>query len=347
MANAIEVNGYYENLFVGGAKRDGGGLVGDLSRLRLRLDAKIADNVNLHLEPEYDFLIKSDNLPISSVSGLDQLTWDRAYLKLAFPLADITVGQQRIAWGAGYLWNPTDVFNPFTLSFAVDEDEESEPQAVRVEVPMGEAGGLDTYVETNKAWLSAAKGIRFHSNLGLYDFSLSYVDRGAGAFQLGADTTGELFGLGVRSEVALISPAAANRYIQSVLGGNYTFENGWGLDMEYYFNGLGVKNKDNYDWTNLLAGNISQLGMDYFYFAAYKALDEITNIRFSLLLNADDLSRIYYPTFSRNIFQNFDLSLEAMLTGGDTGSEFKPTLTQDTTGLMGSNLILLRFRYSF
>ncbi|MFC1540444.1 hypothetical protein ACFL1W_01860 [Candidatus Margulisiibacteriota bacterium] len=343
----FELGGYYENQLVGGFKRTNDPLLGDLNRLRLRLGYMYSENISLHLEPEYDLLAQTGAIPLSGVSGLDQLTWDRAYLKVSFPAADLTAGKQRIAWGAGYLWNPTDVFNPFTMSFAVAEESEQEPTAVRLEVPLGPVAGIDTYIVTDAKWEETAKGIRAITNLGMYDLSASYVDRGRGAFQLGFDTTGELFDFGVRSEIAYVSPATSESYFQLMAGWNYTLENGWGLDMEYYYNGLGKRKKEDYDWTGLYAGQINQLGRDYLYFDLHKMLDEITGIRFSLLTNLDDLSYLIYPSFSRNIFQNVDLSLEAMLTGGQSGSEFYPTDAQDPSGLSGSKLLLARIKYSF
>ena len=108
-----------------------------------------------------------------NVSDVDELVLDRAYLKFYLPQADITAGRQRIAWGAGYIWNPTDAFNPLSLAFAVDEEQEAEPEAVRVEIPLGELSGIDTYVVTNQKWSEAKKGIRAillstFSNLGVW-----------------------------------------------------------------------------------------------------------------------------------------------------------------------------------
>jgi hypothetical protein len=343
----IEFGGYYENYLLGGAKRVGGAIYGDLNRLRLRIDSALSPNVSLHLEPEYDLLVKSEIFPLVGVSRVDQLVWDRAFFKISVPQADVTLGKQRIAWGTGYIWNPTDVFNPFTLSFAVEEEQEQEVEAVRVEAPLGALAGIDAFVLTGDEWLNLKKGIRTNTTIGLYDLALSYVDLGKGAFQLGFDTSGELLGLGVRGEIAMVAPAAADRYFNYVLGWGYTLENGWGMDMEYYYNGRGEHNKEDYDWTGLLAGNINQLGRDYYYFGLHKMLDEITGIRFSLLLNADDLSSIFYPSFSRNISQNIDVGLDALLQGGEDGSEYHPTLAQDPTGLMGSNIIFARLKYSF
>ncbi|MBU1026795.1 MAG: hypothetical protein KKA31_03595, partial [Candidatus Margulisbacteria bacterium] len=343
----VDINGYYENDGIALVKRTGGGVIGDLNKLRLRMDYQPHESVLLHLEPQYEMLIASETNFIADASGLDQLVWDRAYLKYSFPQADLTVGKQHIAWGTGYIWNPTDVLNPFTLSFAVSEEDEEDAQAIRVQVPLGAASGIDAFILTNKPWPEVTKAIKAKTNLENYDVSASYVDLGNGGFQVGFDTSGELWEFGVRSEIALVSPAGVSRYFKSVWGGNYTFENGWGIELEYFFNGLGKKKKEDYDWTNYLAGNINQLGMDYIFLGLNKNLDELTSIRLSYLANADDYSYIFYPAYNRNIFEHVDLSLEAMITGGQGGSEYMPTDARDPTGLIGSKIVFVKLQYNF
>jgi len=345
---SLEIGGYLESDYVGVVKRGGGGLIGNLKKLRLKIDSEIYANVNLHLEPEYQFLIKSGPLPlISDTSGLDQLVWDRAYAKIILPRADLTLGQQRIAWGTGYIWNPTDVLNPFTLSFAVSEEDEQDKLAFRFEVPLGEADGFDGFIVGGEKWENSIKAIKRKTNVYNYDWSASYVDLGDKGFQFGFDLAGELFDLGVRSEIALVSPTEANRYFKSVWGLDYTFENGWYLSTEYFFNGIGEKKKENYDWPNYMAGNINQLAMDYFYFGFKKMLDELTTIQLSIILNADDLSQIVYPSFSYNFSQNIDVSLEGLFSGGEPGSEYMPTSQIDPTGFIGSKIIYTKIKYSF
>jgi hypothetical protein len=78
-----------------------------------------------------------------------------------------------------------------------------------------------------------------------------------------------------------------------------------------------------------------------------KILDEITEIRLSFLVNADDSSFIFYPSYMRNVLENLDLSLEALFEAGPEGSEFHPTPLEDPTGFLGSNILFVKFRYSF
>jgi hypothetical protein len=347
-ASAVEVGGYYENDLIGVVKRGGGGLVGDVNKLRLKIDSKISENSRIHLEPEYDSFIKSENLPlVSNLSGLDQLSWDRAYIKTVYSNIDITLGKQRIAWGTGYIWNPTDALNPFTLSFAVSEEDEEDEIAARFEIALGEADGIDAFIIGGKKWGKSIKAIKRKTNIHNYDWSISYVDLGEKGFQFGFDFAGDLLDLGVRSEIAIISPSNANRYIKSSWGGDYTFENGWYMNVEYFFNAMGEKKRENYDWDSYLAGDINQLGVDYFYFGCSKMLDELTTIRLSCLMNADDLSNIVYPAISYNMTENIDLSLEAMFSGGESGSEYMPTDQIDPSGFMGSRIVFVKWKYTF
>jgi hypothetical protein len=344
---AIELGGYYENDGISLIKRTGGAIIGDMNRFRLKFDQKIADNIALHLEPHYNLFIKSENIPLSGVSDLDQLVWDRVYVKLYSRLANLTVGKQRIAWGSGTIWNPTDVFNPFVLSFAVKEEETTNIEAVRIEAPIGNAGGIDGYLLTDKPWSETKKGLRVKTTIGLFDLAASYVDLGSNSFQLGFDSSGDFMSAGVRTEIVLKSPAGSNAYLQSVWGMDYTLDNGIGLNLEYFFNGLGKKKKDDYDWAGLAAGNFSQLGMDYLFISANRIIDEITQVKFSALTNLDDLSWLVYPSYSRNIAQNVDLAVEALLLGGPAGSEYNPPIAMDPAGMGSSKLALVRIIFNY
>jgi len=326
-AGAWDLNGYLENDLIAAVKRDRTATSGDLVRLRLKLDQKWP-TLALHLEPRYYGFLKSENFPLAGITDIDRLVWDRYYAKFYLPALSVTAGKQRIAWGTSYIWNPTDIFNPYVLAFAVKEEEESNVEAVRIEVPWGAAGGLDGYVLTGAELRNANKGIRAKGNAGLFDFSASYVDLGGTASQIGADFSGDIFkDVGVRGEVAFHYPTGGSSYHQMVLGGDYTLDNGVGVNLEYFDNG--------------------QMGTDYLFVGLNKILDEITQIKGSLLINLKDQSFLVYPAYTRNIGQFLDLSVEGMLTGGVEGSEFYPTDQQDPTGLTGSKLLLIRLIYNF
>lgn len=328
VAGALELNGYYENDSIALIKRDRTLLAGNLSRLRLKLDLKPSPALAFHLEPRYYFMVKSQDIPLAGVSDLDRTVWDKYYAKLYLPAFSGTFGKQRIAWGTCYIWNPTDIFNPYVLSFAVKEEEEANAEAVRIEVPWGAAGGVDGYLLTGKELKDAKKGIRVKGNAGKFDLSVSYVDLGGAASQIGFDFSGDLgSAIGVRGETAFRYPTTGASYNQTVLGGDYTFDNGVGVNLEYFTDGLTLTN--------------------HLYLGVNRILDEITEVKTAFILNLMDRSFLIYPAYTRNIGQNLDLSLEALLNGGADGSEFYPNDQQDPTGLGGGKMALLRLIFNF
>ncbi len=341
---ALELGGSYENDILTLLKKDGTAGLGDLNRLRLKLDHNFSDSLAVHLEPRYYFLLKSQDILVTGASDLDRLVWDRVYLKYRTDRWSLTAGKQRIAWGTGYIWNPVDIFNPFVLSFAVSDQDKTNVESMRVEVPVGEAGGIDAFVATGKPWEETARGLRVKGTQGLFDVAVSYVDQGTLGRQVGLETAGDVVkDIGVRGEVAVKNVPGVNGYVaQAVLGGDYTLDNGIGLNAEYYCNGLGSRDKNAYNW-----GTAESVGVDYLFIGGNKIIDEITAVTVSLLLNLDDQSFMLYPQYARNIGQNLDLYLEGMWLGGQGGSEFVPPASADPLGFGGSKLALLRLVLSF
>jgi hypothetical protein len=322
MALAMDFSGSYEKDLLGLLKRDGGTGAGALSRLRFKFDQNIGDSLTFHLEPRYYLLFKSQDLPLEGVSDLDKLVWDRYYLKARLPVFSVTAGKQRIAWGSGYIWNPTDIFNPYVLSFAVSEADESNVEAVRVEVPVGEAGGVDAFALTGK-W-----GLRGRGTVGLFDLSASYVDQGTLGHQIGLDTSGDLVkDFGVHGEIALKTPPSGEAYFQTVLGGEYTLDNGIALMVEYNFDGQ------------------SRLG--HCFTSASKIIDELTSVKLSLLNNVSDGGFLVYPQYTRSLSQYLDLNVEGMVLGGPDSSEFVPPAALDPYGFGGSKMLLVKFIFNF
>ncbi|NQU18423.1 MAG: hypothetical protein HQ564_10230 [Candidatus Saganbacteria bacterium] len=312
---ALDIAGTYENDFMAYLKKDGSGGIGDLNRLRLKIDVRTSRDLSLHLEPRFYHVISSENIPITGVSDLDKMIFDKAYIKTHLSQLSLTYGKQRIAWGTGYIWNPTDIFNPYVLSFAVGQEDETNVEAVRSEISVGEASGIDAFILND----SSRSGVRAKTNIGLFDFSASYVDLSGSGFQWGVDFAGE-FGIGIRGEAIVRYPYNSARYFQGILGCDYTFENGIYVNSEYFYNGLG--------------NNSLYLGIN-------NNLDEITKISGSTIINLDDQSFLIYPSYSRNVAENVDVSIESMVLGGQEGTEY------NRSEFGGSKLGFVRVKYSF
>jgi len=343
----LDFGGYYKNDLLHLIKKDGSSISTDVNKIRLKIGYELSPEIYFHLEPEYVNFIKTEDIPLLGTSDIDRIIFDRGYARISIPQADFVIGKQRIAWGTGYIWNPTDVFNRFAFSFAIAEEERRGVKAIRASVPLDALSGVEGVVLVGKNWEIAPKAVKGFANFANYDLSLSFVDYCDGGSQFGFDAVGELFGLGVRSEIALINNLDIDAYAQIVLGWNYTFENGVGIDMEYFHNELGKTDRSEYDWNAIFAGDIYSLASDYVYFDLNNMLDELTTIRLDLILNIVDGSNIVYPSFSRSLSDNLDMSIEMMLRNGVDGAEFTPNDTQDPTGVIGANLFFWKFRYSF
>ncbi len=341
-AGALELGGYYENDIVGIISPNGTGSMGDLNRLRLKLDSNLFPDTAIHIEPRYYFFIRPENIQIAGATELDRLIFDRYYLKVSKPRYSFTFGKQRIAWGTGYIWNPTDIFNAYSLSFAVRDEEKNNVEAVRLEVPMGDKGLLDSYILNGTNFNRVKKAVRAKTNIDDFDYSLSVVDLGGEGVQYGIDSAGEVLDLGGRCEFVWRSGM-----FKAVLGSDYTFDNGIYVNIEYFFNSSGSTDLVNYDWVGLASGNIAQLAKDYLYVGISKIIDEITQVRSSIIMNLDDKSFIFYPQYMRNVMQNLDISLDAFMTFGQNGSEYYPGLTLDPSGLLESKLVLVRAVFYF
>ncbi|MFC1770551.1 hypothetical protein ACFLZV_01560 [Candidatus Margulisiibacteriota bacterium] len=343
----VDFVGYYKNEIAVISKKSGEILIADINKLRFRIETEINQDFKIQLEPEYVSLFNSESLNIAGISETEKLVWDRVYARLSVLGADYTIGRQRIAWGVGSVWQPTDVFNIFAYSFVVAEEERRGVEAVRIQIPFGIATELEGVVLTAGEFAQSAKGIRYRTNVENYDLSLSFVDMANNEKQIGFDLIGELWELGVYTEWAFRSNDSGGSYSQGVLGINYTFENGWGVDTEFFFNSQGVRSKDAYDWSAYKAGKIMHLAKNYGYFGLRKILDEITYIGMALIINGDDNSLILSPSYTRNVFENFDLSIQAVFMGGEDASQYNPGTENDSSGYLGASLFFLKGRYSF
>lgn len=146
---------------------------------------------------------------------------DRLNVRLSLPGVDLTVGRQAINFSKTLFWNPLDAFLPFDPR-AFDRDYKPGVDAARVQVSLGQTTGFEVVgalgptlaldrtvgaVSTQDRFLdSTATGAallgRVFTTLGHVDLSLQ-GGKVYGGLMLGAGGSGELLGLGFRTEVTL------------------------------------------------------------------------------------------------------------------------------------------------
>ena len=307
------------------------------------LPASVAEEIPAHLRGFYQVAFPDENY------------LDNAYLRLEFPLFDVTLGKAPVSPGAGYAWNPTDVFNRKDV---MDPTYEKTGQNVlSVEVPLGRLTHLNGLVSPGGEWDRFRWMVRMKSNRGQFDFSgcfatllwamTDYVQVPYSVPFLqrrrlfGADFAGELFGLGFWGECAwnemgdprspgygggpIHVAGSLDDYVEGLLGVDYTFSSGLYLMGEYLHNGSGFPGKEEYhlgEFLQYYAGERTTIARNYlFTLVQYPLTDTMTGELFNIA-NLDDRSAAINPGLSWDMFEDVTVSATANLFLGGEDAEF-------------------------
>jgi hypothetical protein len=157
------------------------------------------------------------------------------------------VGKQRVAWGSGYAWNPTDMLEPVKNPFRPQEEREG-IAAIKSDFLLGNYSLtlLTIYNDIFKRIELAAKiGLLIHT----HEFSLNVHQIPWRVPSFGFDYTGFISCFEFHSELALLNsdnlayqpvspdPAEKNSYdVKFLIGTMYTFKPNGMLVLEYYHN---------------------------------------------------------------------------------------------------------------
>ncbi|MFH1759965.1 MAG: hypothetical protein ABIA63_02580 [bacterium] len=272
----------------------------------------------------------------SSLYPRDNFTLDRALLKLYFDKFDLYIGRQQVAWGTGYAWNPTDIWN---IKSPLDPAAARQGvNAIRAEIPLGRLGQVAGVVVPGVNIRNTSGGLRIKQNIKGFDLSLCSVkmmthDRALFGLPkkllVGADMAGQIPGeVGVWAEVAFTNPVPDtlnyadfdSAFLQIDAGMDYTLENGLYLMLEYYFNGSGKSSAKHYNFMsllNLFAGEVSGLARNYLFFGLRKDFLELFNFGLYINTNLDDKSAVILPSWEYDFTDGISINLGANLFIGD------------------------------
>ncbi len=313
----------------------------DLTRLRLRPTAYPSANTTIVLEYEINPLYQSSSILFAASSDRTNrqnydLRWtpvseknftlshfvDRFYLRHALRKADITIGRQRISWGTGRIWNPTDLFNPINPA-NFDKIEKDGADAVSARYYLGNFTDLEIVYNAVDEFNESNYGARFRTNFKDYDFSImgGYFDRRVG---VGLDFAGNLFEAGFRGEgiISADKDDLNSNFVKYILGLDYQFTPElYGL-IEYHFNGEGKTNKLNYELNRLISGEILNLNQNYIFLQTTYQIHPLLNSASSLNLNLNDGSGFFSGSLTYSLSEDWYLNLGALLPYGDIFEEY-------------------------
>ena len=250
---------------------------------------------------------------------LDQQLF-RAFATLYLGQTQVTVGRQRIAWGAGFAWNPTDILNPFNPA-AIELGEKAGVDAVYVDVPLGAFSRIEAAVAPGRRRGRSSVAARAGANWREYDVSVM-----GGYFRedgvLGGDFAGYLGNAGFRGEAAYTWTNDGRNYLRAILNTDYNFPGGYYVLVELYFNGQGTRDKDDYDLTALLTGETFNLAKDYAAASVAKSITPLLAGALYSLVNLDDQSALVGPALTYSVAENLELAASTYFFVGASDTEF-------------------------
>ncbi len=316
-------------------------LLMNYTRLRIKPSIFLSNSAWLKIEVESDLLIYKylSNVIVFSGEKTDRqllnLKWlvknnknllmlnfiDRFYIRKIFSFGRITIGRQRIAWGTGRIWNPTDLFNPInpTSFYKIEKDG---ADAISARITLGNFSDLNLVFNPLEKLNQSNYGLRLRSNYGLFDFSLM-TGKFDGGLVAGADFAGNINDAGIRGE-ALYSFRSGNSpsFFKYILGIDYQFTPKiYGL-LEFHFNGQGKKDKYRYEFNKLIKGKIINMGRLYVAASfSYEATPLLT-LTLTNINNLKDESGFVFVSGNYSLTENSYLNAGVQLFYGSSFSEY-------------------------
>ncbi len=244
----------------------------------------------------------------------------RAFVTLNPGAAAITLGRQRIAWGTGFAWNPTDLFNPFNPS-AIELDEKQGVDAVHATLPIGDLSRIEAAFTPKLSTIKPSYAAKLITNLHEYD--VSFI---AGKFRgdaiVGGDFAGYIGDAGFRGELAYTFKKNRDNYLRAVLNADYNFPHNFYALVEFYYNGPGASNQKDYDIFHILSGESFNLAKLYSAFSVTKSITPLLNASVYSIINLVDHSSLLGPGLTWSLATNLDVSANTYFLFGADDSEY-------------------------
>ncbi len=354
---SVDWFGYYEGEFDFG-KLPGKSMCFGYNKLRLDMDSSPSDNIRISADIIYkqfngqtelnfmDFIDQKYWTVIPTQTGWDTLSYipyelsdtlfiDNMFLEFHHKLFDLTLGKQQIAPGVGYAWNPTDIFN---LKDIMDPTYENTGiSAVKLSIPLGYRTTLSGILQPENSWDETVQYYQLKTGFGHYDLSVLYSRSQYRQSKLlwssiqlrdlyGFNLEGELFGLGIRSEMAVhrLDYENDNLQYEYIVGADYTFANSLFIMAEYYHSDLGSPvNKTVFDdYLVYFAGEGKSLNQNYLFALAMYPLGDLLDVSIFGIANLDDKSAVVIPQLIYRIYQDVELTFMGSLFIGEDTDEF-------------------------
>lgn len=313
----------------------------NLGKIRLRPEVGLWNEGRINMEYEADIIYSKENYsafinPAGSGRQVLNLRWqlyqnhntqilnyiDRLYFRQGFTNGNIIAGRQRIAWGVGRVWSPTDLFNPLNpANFGKTEKDGAD--AVSLSYSFGSFTDLNVVYNPQEKINSSNYGLRLRTNAAGYDFAAvgGYFDH---RIILGGDFAGNIFNAGIRGEgiISADDKRYYNNFARVVFGVDNQFTPDLYGMIEYQYNGEGSPYKNNYDLAGLLTGQIINVSRNYFFISGNYQLTPLLMITLSDNTNLNDGSGYVLASGLFSVTNNISLTTGGFIPYGERFAEY-------------------------
>ncbi len=263
---------------------------------------------------------------------------DRLVLTMKPDWGVLRIGRQAATWGNGMLFNPMDLFNPFSPT-DIERDYKLGDDMVSVQTPLFDSGSVNVLYaprrdpETSDAsWEHSSLAAKVHVSHGTTEFD-AMAARHYRDWVLGTGAVGYLGDAAWRMDLTwtiLDSESLSNDYLSLVANIDYSWvwweKNLYGF-LEFYYSGIGEKDYQkalrNPDILERLdRGELFALGRTYIAANARLELHPLFNIHLTAINNLQDPSGVLQPRATYDVSDNMQILAGANAYWGEDGTEF-------------------------
>ncbi len=260
---------------------------------------------------------------------------DRLYFTWLPKGGVVRIGRQAVTWGNGLLFNPLDLFNPFSPT-DIERDYKIGDDMVFTQWSIKSRGDFQTlYIPRrdpsngNVEWNESSLAGKLHVAWETTEFDIMgahHYDDGV----VGLGSTGYLGDAAWRLDVTWTFLDENGDYVSLVANVDYSWvwweKNFYGF-LEFFYNALG-NNQYKKAFTDpeirqrLERGELSVLGRTYLSGHLQVELHPLLNFSFTVINNLADPSGVLQPRITWDVTQDFQVTVGGYISYGPRGTEF-------------------------
>ena len=342
---ALTVAGEYRlaMLAVSDGRRGSEGFGEQLNRVRLKVDARAASALSVHIENDFDLTtgnyLRSDALR-NAQAGIDvprqywsarvqtesrsgyQLSSNlyRGYAKLGFANTDVAVGRQRVPLGTGLFWSALDMLNP-PNPLRIESEEVLGVDALRIEHKLGSLSKADLVYAPDPDRRSSRWVAQYRRHIDASDLTFTY-GKYWGDHLVGIDLATQMGNAGLRGEWAYTKPAAGRNYQKVLVAWDYAFANTLAVSFESFYSSQPLADRLAAAMRYPQMRFAQPPGNAYAGMTLGYDLTPLWRLSSALLTNLRDHSRMFYPSMAYSISDNLSVLAGGQFFRGGSETDF-------------------------